>query len=205
MRPFWQELILQLVGPAFAVVFGTAILGLAAQHIARTTQDKREILRIRDGFISDTTSAAVGLYVATQRYWRARTASNNGLLNEDALAEERGILDQQYRDSRVAGEVLEGRIYAYYADPEPRRRMHQVMDLLTVRYFQVIGRDTDSLLEANAGSEHSGLEIDQLRRPMVVLDNYRWALLQLIADLVDKPVSISGVRERPQVPAPTAA
>jgi hypothetical protein len=124
VRAFWQDVVLQLIGPVFATIVGTAILGFVAQRIARQTQDKREMLRIRDGFISDATEAAVGLYVATQRYWRAKRAHDDDdeHLSDEELAHERAVLDQQYRDSRVAGETLESRLYAYYKDDTPRQK-----------------------------------------------------------------------------------
>ena len=37
------------------------------------------------------------------------------------------------------------------------------MALLTVRYFQLIGLGTPELLTANAGPDHSGLTVEQLK------------------------------------------
>jgi hypothetical protein len=192
MRPYWQDLTLNLAGPVFATLVGTAILGLVAQRIAQGTQDAREIQKLRDEFVRDATNAAVGLYVATQRYWRAAQSHRDQRTTDEELAEERALLDIAYRESRVAGEILECRFYAYFDDDAPRRLMHQVMDLLTVRYFQLIGLDTPGLLEANAGAAHSGLTVEQLHKPKEVLDTYRATLLTTVESVVTTPLSIRG-------------
>lgn len=194
MRPFWQDLVLQLAGPVFAALVGTAVLGYVAQRIARRTQDAREIQKLRDEFVRDATSAAVGLYVATQRFWRATNAHANGDVTDGSLEKERAILDEQYRASRVEGEILECRFYAYFAEDTARRLMHRVMDLLTVRYFQLIGRDTPALLEINAGEAHSGLTVAELRNANAVLGAYRTTLLMTVESLVSDEVSIQGVQ-----------
>ncbi len=54
------------------------------------------------------------------------------------------------------------------------------MDLLTVRYFQLIGRDTDRLYELNSGPEHSGLDSAELRNRTTLLDAYGKALKESV-------------------------
>ena len=192
MRPYWQDLTLQLAGPVFATLVGTAVLGLFAQRVAQRTQEGREAQKLRDEFVRDATNAAVGLYVATQRYWRATRSHAEGVLTDQILAGERAILDEQYRDSRVAGEILECRFVAYFRGDTPRQLMHRVMDLLTVRYFQLIEMDTPSLLERNAGDDHTGLTVQQLGSPPLLLETYRTSLLSLVTEILATPLSISG-------------
>ena len=193
MRPYWQDLTLQLAGPVFATLVGTLVLGFFAQRVAQVTQDRREVQKLRDEFVRDATSTAVGLYVATQHYWRATQSRGNGGPADALLADERALLDEQYRESRVAGEILECRFVAYFTEDEPRRSMHRVMDLLTVRYFQLIGLDTPGLLEVNVGEEHTGLTADQLRNRKLVLETYRTTLLETVVAILATPVSIQGV------------
>ena len=140
-----------------------------------------------------TTSTAVGLYVATQRYWRATQSRGNGGPADALHADERALLDEQYRESRVAGEILECRFVAYFTEDAPRRSMHRVMDLLTVRYFQLIGLDTPGLLEVNSGEEHTGLTAGQLGNRKLVLETYRTTLLETVDAILATPVSIQGV------------
>jgi hypothetical protein len=183
MRPYWQDLTLQLAGPVFATLVGTLVLGYFAQRVAQGTQDRREVQKLRDEFVRDATSTAVGLYVATQRYWRATQSRGNGGPADALLADERALLDEQYRESRGAGEIHDA----------PRRSMHRVMDLLTVRYFQLVGLDTRGLLEVNAGEEHTGLTMDQLQDRKLVLETYRTTLLETVDAILATPLSIQGI------------
>ena len=61
------------------------------------------------------------------------------------------------------------------------------MDLLTVRYFQLINLANDALLSANAGPEHSGLTVEQLKSPKLVLDTYRARLLEATRAVLHEP------------------
>lgn len=67
------------------------------------------------------------------------------------------------------------------------RLWHATMDLLTVRYFQVIGGATDKLLKMNAGSDHSFLTIDELRNSTALLGAYRERLLQATKAVLNSP------------------
>jgi hypothetical protein len=68
---------------------------------------------------------------------------------------------------------------------QPRNRWHQAIDLLTVRYFQLVERDTEALYAANAGPEHSDLSVDQLRNPKQLLIKYREALKASVRAVFD--------------------
>ena len=48
------------------------------------------------------------------------------------------------------GEVIERQLEAYFLSSDPRALWHATMDLLTVRYFQLVDLATDNLLAANA-------------------------------------------------------
>lgn len=60
---------------------------------------------------------------------------------------------------------------------DPKVLWHATIDLLTVRYFHLIGLTTDNLLRANAGEEHTGLSVEQLRDQRLVLKTYREKLI----------------------------
>jgi hypothetical protein len=59
------------------------------------------------------------------------------------LGELRKRLDEQYLESRSRGAVVENRLEGYFLSAEPSQNWHQVMDLLILRHFQLIDRDTD--------------------------------------------------------------
>ena len=52
---------------------------------------------------------------------------------------------------------------------DPKALWHETMDLLTVRDFHLIGLATENLLKRNAGEEHTGLSVEQLRDMGLVL------------------------------------
>ena len=58
-----------------------------------------------------------------------------------------------------------------------------------MRYFQLIGLATDGLLQRNSGPEHSGLTVDELETPQVVLDAYRKRLLEATRAVLSEPRS----------------
>jgi hypothetical protein len=193
MAPFSERLTLAIVGPLVTVVLGTLIIGGLIQLIASRAQNKRaeedrklEQQRsdsaLRHELLSDMTDAASALYLATQRYGRAKTETP--ALDQRELSEVRRILDEQYHKSRTRGQILESRLSAYFEESEPQETWHKTMDLLTVRYFQLVGRATDGLFRENEkgynGKEHSGLTVEQLKasekNSKILLDAYRAAL-----------------------------
>ena len=50
------------------------------------------------------------------------------------------------------------------------------MDLLTVRYFHLVGLTTENLLQTNSGKDHTGLSVEQLRDQGLILKTYRQKL-----------------------------
>jgi hypothetical protein len=189
MAPFSERLTLAIVGPLVTVILGTLIIGGLIQLITTRAQNRRarddqklEQRRsdnaLRHELLTDMTDAASALYLATQNYWRAKTSTPP--LTQQELSDARNALDEQYHKSRTRGEILETRLSAYFEASEPQEIWHKVVDLLTVRYFQLIERDTDQLYRENAkgtdGQDHSGLTVDQLKQPKALLNAYREAL-----------------------------
>jgi len=48
--------------------------------------------------------------------------------------------------------------------------------LLTVRYFQLIGKASDTLYSVNEGEGHTRLPVEKLKNPKTVLAAYRAAM-----------------------------
>jgi hypothetical protein len=160
----------------------------ARADLVRRQDTARADDALRHELVTAMTEAAGSLYLTTQHYWRAKEDASMNPGNKD-LADTRdklrASLDAQYLKSRTAGQVLENRLEGYFISSEQKRRWHQVMDLLTVRYFQLIGRDTDGLYGANKGDEHSGLEVSELRAPKTLLNTYRAALSDAVRLVFD--------------------
>jgi hypothetical protein len=202
---FTEQLLLNLAGPLLTVVG----IGFFASWITRRAQERREErtrvaqerredqiregqrrredLALRERLITEVTQAPSALYLATQHYWRAKND-----LREEQLTPFRDALDAQYLDSRRAGTVLEHLLELYFPDQEPKLLMHRLMDLLTVRYFQLVreGGASEKLREANACDEHSGLSVAALNDPTKVLDKYHETLPTLIRAVAEGRLSV---------------
>jgi hypothetical protein len=190
---FWKDLLSNAIGPLLSAL----IVGVFATWIAIRAQDRRTArdreaeerraeaalaaqdheadLKLRQDLIARMTEAASALYIGEQEFWRKKRDDQPP---DDPRVRESGAeLDRQYRLSRVAGEVLERQLEAYFDNDDPRLRWHATMDLLTVRYFQVT--DKRAPLEENARVEdnyHSGLSVEELANPKRLLKEYRAAL-----------------------------
>jgi hypothetical protein len=193
---FLEKLLLQSVGPLVTAVIGTLIIGTFVARITRKAQERRadnqlqeERVRaqnqLRLQLIDQMTEAASSLYIETQNFWRKKDVEKVG---SDELAQHRKELDQQYRASRVVGEVIERRLEAYFLSNDAKALWHAAMDLLTVRYFHLIGLATDNLLERNAGGEHTGLSVEQLRDQRLVLNTYREKLITGAQAVLQGPI-----------------
>jgi hypothetical protein len=193
---FWEKMLLESVGPLVTAVVGTLIIGVFVAWITRKAQERRadnqlkeERIRaqnqLRLKLIGQMTESASRLYMATQNFWRKKEVEKVG---NDELAKHREELDQQYRASRVVGEVIERRLEAYFLSNDPKALWHATMDLLTVRYFHLIGLANENLLERNAGAEHTGLSVEQLRDQGLVLKTYREKLITGAQAVLQRPI-----------------
>jgi hypothetical protein len=175
--PFWQLAILQSIGPLITVLIGTLAIGFLASRITARAQQRREDQQLRHNLIVEMAEAASALYLATQRYWRARDRDK---ATADQLQTLRTWLDERYHEVRVRGQALETRLGVAVQFRDAKRHWHATMDLLTVRYFQLTDPDNNAALDRNAGEEHSGLSSAELRNPQIVLDAYHKRLDQAV-------------------------
>jgi hypothetical protein len=182
--PFWQRAVLAVISPLVAAFVGTLGIGLFAAWITERIQLRRQDRSLREQIIVEMTQTASGIYIETQRYWRATRIES---VTPDRIAELRMSLDERYLSAHVAGEALEMRLRIYFETDKPRLLWHATRDLLTVRYFQMIDLATDGLLQRNSGPEHSGLTVDELKKPQLVLDTYRKRLLEATRAVLSEP------------------
>ncbi len=193
---FFEKVFLQCIGPLVSAIVGTLIIGGLLSSITRRAQERRADSQLREArfraehllrieLISQMTEAASALYMACQHFWRKKERESAA---QEALLQFRQELDQQYRQSRVAGEVLERKLEAFFPSRNPRALWHATMDLLTVRYFHLIGLDTDTLLQNNAGEEHSGLSAAQLRDQALLLKTYRNTLVKAADSVLSEAI-----------------
>jgi hypothetical protein len=113
---FWEQLVLNLVGPLVTIILGTAIVGFAVSLVARRAQERREDHELRARLCREVTEAPTALYLATQHYSRA--GKDN--LDPDQQTAFRDALDKDYLESRRAGTALEHLLGLYFSDSKPR-------------------------------------------------------------------------------------
>jgi hypothetical protein len=165
-----EKIILAMIGPLTAAIFGTLIIGLFVGWITRRTQDRRASYELRRELISQMTETASALFFAITHYRRVK----EGLLDPQVkLMDIAPILHEQYRKTRTAATVLENRLEAYFDSDTPRQHWHATIDLLAVRYYDVLGQASDDLRVANAGNDHSGLTAQELADPALVTTGYK--------------------------------
>lgn len=140
---------------------------------------------LRHELITKMTETCGGLYLATQHYWRVKRDTD---CDGAAIQRARAELDAVYLRVRASGEVIENRLEAYFTTSVPHDLWHAVMDLLTVRYFQLIGQATDGLYEMNAGGRHSTLSVEELRRPQLLLARYQEQSKAAARSVLDTPL-----------------
>jgi hypothetical protein len=187
--PFWQSALLQTIGPAITLPFGT----WAIAHITARAQRQREEQQLRHDLIVEMAETASSLYLATQRYWRAREREN---VTGEPLQALRTWLDEQYHEKRGRGEALEARLQVIFDCGEPRQHWHATMDLLTVRYFQLTDPNNVANFERNAGPKHSGLPLEDLKEAKLVLDSYRERLNAAVSSVRTEPLTTKGDRRK---------
>ena len=175
-----QQALLETIGPVTTVVVG----GVVVAGVAKWLERRREVEAARLRLTEEMPQAAFRFYLETQRFWRATTRER---LTGEQLVPVRQRFDDQYLSFREDGELIERRMRTWFRDDEPRRHWHAVVDLLTVRYFQLLEQATPALLKDNSGPDHSGLTEFELLSPTNVLDAYRNRLDEATAAVRTSP------------------
>ncbi|SRR5216684_5501616 len=205
---FWDKVIIAAVGPLVGAIVGSLLVGGLVSLIAHRFQQRRLDAQLREQLIVEMSQAAGALYFQTQRYWRA-TGPNSPvkLAPAEQAAAFRLSLDECYQASRVAGDAIEARLRILFeaegvvrveaqgaaneatewTTNVPWRLWRATMDLLTVRYFQVIGGATPKLLENSAGPDHSLLSAKRLDVPKTLLEAYHKRILQATKAVLNSP------------------
>jgi hypothetical protein len=193
---FTEQLILNLVGPLVTIILGTLIVGAFASRLARKAQERREDHALRERLITQATEGPIALYLASQHYWRAKRD-----LSEDQLLPFRGELDKEYVDARAKNLLTRNLLKYHFQGSRAAELAHQIDDLLTVRYFQLREEDGAShgLLAANAGPQHSGLSVKELKSPRRVLQAFHKALNDLAFAVGHDELTVGSRRVTPEV------
>jgi hypothetical protein len=195
--PLGERVLVAATGPLVTVIVGGLIVwgitfkiqksredAIRTQAQARADAEANRELRARDDelrheLVTMMSESAGALYLLTQHYWRAKDDLRKNAGDTDlrqALQDLRPSLDAQYLKSRASAEAVEYRLRGYFIASRPRDEWHKAQDLLTVRYFQLIDRDTEALYKENEGPAHTHLSVAELRIPKTLLSTYRSAM-----------------------------
>jgi hypothetical protein len=116
--PFWQQLLLNSIGPLVTVVIGSLIVGTFAANITRSAQDRRAEGQLRRDMVTEGAEIIAKMWYAYSRYLRAL----GELKDESELAERRKAFDESWPEMQVRVEVFHHRLKAYYASPDVATR-----------------------------------------------------------------------------------
>lgn len=186
---FGQQLVLNIVGPLTTAVVGGLIVGALVGIITRAYEKRKASRKLREGLIANVTQVSASLYIATQQFWRAKYVFK---LTGDLFDKERNAVEARYAECRVEGTVLENCLEAYFEVDRPRLLCHQMVDLLTVRYFQLLFNDTHNKhhipYKQNEGAGHTELSREQLENPKLLLNKYHAVQKDLCRALLHEPL-----------------
>lgn len=183
MRPFWQEVILNLVGPLSVAVIGTFLLGLWAAWVTKKWQDRKEDAALRESLIRELLEASSALYLALRHYEHLVDYPEPGR----DMTRERGALEGVYQRTRTAGDAIEYRLMAHFASEDLPRKWHSMMDLLTTRYLQLEGSPPDSYMKKMEGPRHTTLSSTELASPECIFERYKEFAQQLPLLILSTP------------------
>jgi hypothetical protein len=219
--PLWERLLVAATGPLVTVIIGGLVVWgitykvqqdradrIRLQDLARADAAARQARadrdeEIRHELVTSMTQAAGALYLTTQHYWRAKRRSKDTRTDDGKLQEQRDILDATYLDSRRSGEIIENRLQGYFTTSAPRDLWHAVMDILTVRYFQLIDQATPNLYALNAGPQHSGMKTEEMENPDKLLSQYQLVLKEAVQSVFDTSLrKRSDIFQEPPVDRP---
>lgn len=181
MIPLWERLLVAAIGPAVAAILALHVVNRFADRSSRV----REEHATRDRLVKEMIETAQTLYLAIQAFWRTARRLDVKLEDRRSSSQLKASLedlDKAYQQSRTKTAVIEGELRHRFKESRCQEAWHCVDDLLTVRYFQLVEPDQpalDTIYQLNSrqdGEKHSGLTVEQLRDPKVLLDAYRKSL-----------------------------
>jgi hypothetical protein len=176
---FWQQAALKLIDVVLTASLITAAAALAVSRAQRRWDARKAETTLRHELIKRASELQGTFYFTTQNFQRCQDAAADGAVAKNVSDK----LDADYLAFATGSHVLEQELRAWFgAASEAVARAHQVSDLLTVRYFDLKGRNTPGLRAKNAQSPdklHSGLTTGELRSVVKILQEYHVAATAL--------------------------
>jgi hypothetical protein len=164
----------------------------------RSFQADEDARALKNDFVNRTATLAGSFYFATQRFKRQQRDASTWGKPDDA------DLDSQYIRWATACAGLETELAARYGSgSNAELDWHQVRDLLTVRYFDLRGKNSEGLKKLNAQTDerrHSGLTTAQLSDMDIVLDTFHEARRVLADELLSADLRAASARPTPAAP-----
>jgi hypothetical protein len=154
------------------------------QLAAELERDKRAL---KTNCVNEVTASAGSFYFQTQRFWRQ--TGHPDIWGEPQPHQ----FDQAYVSWAPRAEAIESELGARYGwNSRAEALWHQVRDLLTIRYFDLRGRNSEGLRQNNCRTDeklHSGLTADELLDRKTVLRTYHLAMQGLTQELISADIT----------------
>lgn len=187
-----DDIVVASVGP----ILTSALAFVVATLVTRKAQDRRANMELREELAAESTEIASSWYFALQTFRRtARDIPLKERSADQSLKATIERMDELYQQCKVRGQVLEHRLQIYFPSDDPSRAWHRVMDLLTVRYRLLTEWDPAKrrhICEVNAGKNHSGLNVEELQDPSLIVRVFPRALSIAVTSIWTNRISRSG-------------
>ncbi|HEY3870056.1 MAG TPA: hypothetical protein VGM10_16955 [Actinocrinis sp.] len=137
-----DSFLIQLVLDAASAGFTALLGGLAVGSVVQSTQRRRESRDLIRSLGFEMMEQAYGFYYITEEGIRRRFYDGDAADLTDLQ------LHSRYERFRLAARVIEQKLAIYLPETDARWLWHCVIDLLSVRYYSLVHRDTrlDDLL-----------------------------------------------------------
>lgn len=190
-RPFWQDLLLQAVGPLVAAVVGSLAVGIILNSWTARKANRSAARDLRLLLVEEALTIANELRVASDILYRAKAMNQS----EDDLAPLLRDAREAYGRCTVKMPVIETKLELYFPKSRASILWHNVIDCLAVVYYMSIGAPPTVMeyyyekFAKDENGEHSGLTGEQIRNRSRVLKQARLSLLEATRLISSSPIS----------------
>jgi hypothetical protein len=164
MQNFWEQLLLRSVGPLLTAVVGTLIIGTFVAWITRKAQERRADNQLQEERIHAENQLRLQLIAQM-----TEAASSLYMATQN-------FWRKKNREQVGSDELT-----------QLRKELDQQYQASRV-VGEMIEQATESLLRVNAGEEHTGLSVEQLRDQRLVLRTYRERLITGARAVMQEPI-----------------
>jgi hypothetical protein len=179
-RPFWQDLLLQALGPLVAALVGSFAVGIILNSWTARKADRTAVRDLRMSLIEESLVSANELRVASDLVYRSRMMGHS----TDELRPLLHNARETYARCTIKMPIIETKLELYFPSSRASNLWHSVIDCLAIAYYMSIEAPPELMeyyyekFAKDAEHEHSGLDGQQIRDRSTVLRRARLSLLE---------------------------